>query len=49
MDRVRHELERPAGQTLPAGLGQFRGGVQQQGERCGSGHSSASLAHRLRR
>jgi len=33
MDRVRHELERPAGQALPPGAGQLRGGVQQQGER----------------
>ena len=32
MDGVRHELERPAGQTLSPGPRELRGGVQQQGE-----------------
>ena len=32
MDGVRHELERPAGQTFPPGPRELRRGVQQQGE-----------------
>lgn len=48
MDRVRHELERSAGQALPVGAGQLRGGVQQQGGlHCvaGSGVVSPLVSH----
>lgn len=31
MDSVCDELERPAGQTLSVGFGEFCGGIQQQG------------------
>lgn len=37
MDGVRHELERPSGQTVSVGSRQLRGGIQQQGAQCGLG------------